>query len=185
MIGFGDLGRALLSLLKPFSNEIMAFDPWVPDLYVKKFNVQPVDLITLLKKSDIVFVLASITSSNKAMIDLKKLKLMKNFSTIVIISRAEIINFNDLYKFLKSKSVYAAIDVFPEEPLPKNSQLRKLPNVLFSPHRAGALDVAFKEMGEIVLGDLKLITNNLPPRLCKRAERETVNHLRSKPVDIN
>ena len=185
MIGFGDLGRALLPLIKPFSNEIMAFDPWVPDHFIKKHNVKPSNLVTLLKNSDIVFVLAPITSSNESMIDLNKLNLMKNFSTIVIISRAAIINFNDLYKFLKSKQVYAAIDVFPEEPFPKNSKLRKLPNVLFSPHRAGALDIAFKEMGEIVLGDLKLITNNLPPRLCKRAERETVNHLRSKPVDIN
>ncbi len=43
----------------------------------------------------------------------------------------------------------------------------------------------FKEMGDIVLGDLKLINKNLPPRLCKKAERETVKHLQSKPVDHN
>ena len=52
-------------------------------------------------------------------------------------------------------------------------------------HRAGALDSAFKEMGELVIQDLKLILKGLPPKLCKKAERETVKYLRSKPVDIN
>jgi hypothetical protein len=40
-------------------------------------------------------------------------------------------------------------------------------------------------MGEIVLEDMRLISKNLPPRLCKRAERETVKLIRSKPVAIN
>jgi hypothetical protein len=40
-------------------------------------------------------------------------------------------------------------------------------------------------MGEIVYGDLELINKNLPPRLCRKAEKETVRHLRSKPVEVN
>ena len=71
------------------------------------------------------------------------------------------------------------------EPISKNDPFRKLKNVLFSPHRAGALDVVFKEMGNIVYQDIQLIQKNLPPRLCKRAEKETVGLLRSKPVDHN
>ena len=185
LIGFGDLAKALLPLLRPFSNEIMAYDPWVPDLLVYSFDVQPTKLNNLLNQSDIIFVLASITSSNEGMIDSSKLKLMKENSTFVLMSRAAIINFEDLYKHLKLKKIFAAIDVFPEEPFPKNSKLRKLSNVIFSPHRAGALDVAFKQMGELIIGDIKMITQNLPPRLCKRAERETVKYLRSKSVDIN
>ena len=185
IIGFGDLGRALVPLLRPFSNDILAYDPWVPDILLKKNNVKPSNLTNLLKKSDVVFILASITSSNQEMINFKKLKLMKDFSTFVLMSRAAIIDFNDLYRFLKLRPVYAAIDVFPEEPFPKNNKFRKLSNVLFSPHRAGAIQSAFTEMGEIVVADIKLINKNLPPRLCKRAEKETVNQLRSKPVDIN
>ena len=60
-----------------------------------------------------------------------------------------------------------------------------LKNVLFSAHRAGALNGAFTEMGDIVYEDMMLIMKNLPPRLCKRAERETVGLLRSKPISIN
>ena len=100
-------------------------------------------------------------------------------------SRAAIINYSDFYRKLKSNQIYAAIDVFPKEPVDKNDPIRKLKNVIFSAHRAGALDAVFKQMGEIVYQDMQLIEKNLPPRLCKRAEKETVGLLRSKPVDHN
>ena len=58
-------------------------------------------------------------------------------------------------------------------------------NVLFSAHRAGALDSAFYNMGEIVLKDLELVSKNLPPKFCKIAEAKTVRLLASKPVAIN
>ena len=184
-IGFGDLGKSLLPLIRPFSNQIMAYDPWVPEILIKKNNVDPMSLKNIFKNADIIFILASITSSNQNMINLKTLNLMRDFSSIILMSRAAIIDFNDFYKFLKARNVFAAIDVFPDEPFPKNHKMRLLKNVLFSPHRAGALDSAFKEMGEIVLGDIKLLIQNLPPKLCKKAEIETVSKLNSKPVTNN
>ena len=110
---------------------------------------------------------------------------MKDSSTILIMSRAAVVNFDDLYKFLKKRDVFAAIDVFPKEPFPKNDPLRGLKNVIFSPHRAGALDVVFKNMGDIVIKDLKLIIDGKIPKYCKKAELKTVTKLISKPVDIN
>ena len=56
---------------------------------------------------------------------------------------------------------------------------------MFSAHRAGALTEVFYEMGEIVFEDLQLLGKELPPRLCRKAELETVKSLRSKPVDVN
>ena len=111
--------------------------------------------------------------------------MIKRNACFILISRAAIINFSDFYKKLKSKQIYAAIDVFPIEPVKKNDPIRKLPNVIFSAHRAGALDSAFKEMGNIVYEDMLLIQQNLPPKLCKHAQKETVGLLRSKPVDHN
>ena len=54
-----------------------------------------------------------------------------------------------------------------------------------SAHRAGALDSAFKKMGDMVLEDMALMDRGLPPMRCKRAERETVSRMRSKPVSVN
>jgi len=185
LIGFGDLSKALVPLLSSFSNKIMAYDPWVPDLEIKNNNVQPSSLKKLLSSSDIIYVLASITSSNQGMINEAIFKNIKDSTTFVLMSRAAIINFDDFYNFLKKRKVFAAIDVFPQEPFPKNDKFRKLNNVIFSPHRAGALDSAFKKMGDLVYEDMMLINRNLPPKLCKRAERETVKLVRSKPININ
>ena len=185
LLGFGDLAKSLVPLLRPFTNDIIAYDPWVPDIEIKKNNVKPSNLKNLLSTSEVIYVLATITSSNLGMINEKILNNIKDNTVFVLMSRAAIINFDDFYKFLKKRKVFAAIDVFPIEPVPKNHKIRKLTNVIFSPHRAGALDSAFTEMGDIVIGDLKLINRGLPPRLCKKAIKETVRHLRSKPVDIN
>ena len=185
LIGFGDLAKSLVPLLYPLSSDIMAYDPWVPDFEIKKNNIEPVTLKKLLSKSEIIYILASITDSNEGMINKKVFKSIKDNTIFVLMSRAAIINFEDFYQFLKNRKVFAAIDVYPIEPFPKNHKLRKLNNVIFSPHRAGALDSAFKEMGDLVINDLKLINKGLPPRLCKKAIKETVGHLKSKPVLIN
>ena len=100
-------------------------------------------------------------------------------------SRAAVMNFKDFYLRAKKGDIFAALDVFPTEPVNKNDPIRKLKNVLFSAHRAGALNDAFTEMGDIVYEDMMLVMKNLPHRLCKRAERETVGLLRSKPISIN
>ena len=179
------MAKATLPLIKPFSKKIFAYDPWVSSNKIKSKNVYPLSLNNLLKNADIIFVFAPSTSSNKKMLNYKNLNLMKNFSTLLIMSRAAVVNFEDLYKFLKRRKVFAAIDVYPEEPFPKNNPIRKLDNVIFSPHRAGALDVVFEQMGEIVIKDMKLISRGLKPVHCKKAELKTVSKILSKPVTIN
>ena len=86
---------------------------------------------------------------------------------------------------VKIRNIFVATDVFPEEPVSKNNPIRKVNNILFSAHRAGALKSAFFDMGDIVLKDMSLITKNLKPKFCKIANKKTVNLLASKPVAIN
>jgi len=185
IIGYGDLAKKLVPILKSFSQHIYAFDPWVPNKIMEEDKVKKIELNKLLKSCNVIFVLASVTSSNKEMLNYKNLNFIKNNSVILLLSRAAVINFEDLYNFLKKRDVFACIDVFPKEPFPKNHKIRKLKNIIFSPHRAGALDETFKQMGEILIEDLKLLDKNLPPRVCKRAELETVNRLESMPVKKN
>ena len=184
-IGFGDLAKATLPLIKPFAKKILVYDPWISRLKLKSKNIYPLSLNALMKNSDIIFVFATSTTTNRNMINYKNLNLIKDKSTILIMSRATVIDFKDLYKFLKKRNVFAGIDVYPLEPVKKNDPIRKLKNVIFSPHRAGALDVVFKEMGEIVIKDMKLISRALKPKYCKKAELKTISKIISKPVVIN
>jgi phosphoglycerate dehydrogenase-like enzyme len=69
--------------------------------------------------------------------------------------------------------------------MPPDHPVRRLPGFLRSAHRAGAIDLAFRRMGDMVLEDMALLDRGLPPVRCKRAERETVARLRSRPVSVN
>ena len=86
---------------------------------------------------------------------------------------------------VKSGHIRAASDVYPEEPLPADHPVRTLEGFILSAHRAGALDIAFKQMGKMVLDDMDLMMRGLPPVISRRAERETVRRMRSKPVNRN
>ena len=184
-IGFGDLGKSLKPLLEPFTSHFYIYDPWLPEKLIKDSGCTSSSLRQVFKDCDVVYVLATITSNNQSMIDKKLLNLMKKNACLLILSRASVVNFQDLIQILKKGKIKVATDVFPEEPVKKNDPLRKEKNILFSAHRAGALNSVFFEMGEIVYEDLQLMSKNLPPRLCRRAERETVKSLRSKPIDVN
>ncbi len=184
-IGFGDLGKNLKPLLHPFSSDFLVFDPWLPEKLLKDQGCKPASLKKIFKECDVIYVLASITTKNKNMIDKKLLNSMKANSCLLLLSRASVVDFNDLIDVAKKGKIKVATDVFPDEPVKKTDIIRKQKNILLSAHRAGALDSVFFEMGEIVYGDLQLISKGLPPRLCRRAELETVKRLRSKPVEVN
>lgn len=182
LVGFGNLGRTLLPLLKAFGCSLVGYDPWLPDNLLKAYGIEPVTLSELLRTSKIIFVLAGATSDNAAMLGHEELNLIQKGAVFVLASRASLVDFDALTEILKSGRFSAAIDVFPEEPFPRNHPLRGLPNVLLSAHRAGGLPDTYALMGEIVLDDLALILKGLPPLRLQRADRETVGLLQSKPV---
>jgi phosphoglycerate dehydrogenase-like enzyme len=93
-----------------------------------------------------------------------------------------VVDFEALTDLLGKDRFRAAIDVFPQEPFPKNHPLRRLNNVLLSAHRAGSLQETYKLMGEMTVDDLTLILQGLPPVRLQRADRETVTRMSSKPI---
>jgi phosphoglycerate dehydrogenase-like enzyme len=181
-IGFGDLGRALLRLLSGFRADIAVFDPWVPKSILQELGVNSFTLDDVLSKSDVIFVVASVTSENGGFLGAREFAKMKRGTSFVLLSRAGIVDFDALMAAVKSGHIRAASDVYPVEPMPQNHPVRSIEGFILSAHRAGALDVAFKQMGKMVLEDMDLISRGLPPMTCRRAERETVRRMRSKPI---
>lgn len=182
-IGFGDLGRALHKLLAGFQPRIRAFDPWLPDGVLTRLGVEPASLDDVLSKSRFVFVVATITTENAHLLNAEKLGLMQKGAKLLLLSRAAVADFAALKEFAGSGRIQIATDVFPEEPVAADDPIRTVPNILFSAHRAGALTSALQNIGKLMLEDLGQIARGLPPIACKRAERETVSRLRSKPVE--
>ena len=156
-----------------------------PKIKIQKLGLKTISLDKMFENCEIIYVLATVTTRNKHFIDKKLLKKMRSNTCFILMSRAAVVNFKDLVNILKKRNIYVATDVFPEEPVPKNSSLRKVKNILFSAHRAGALKSAFFNMGDIVLKDMSLIRKNLKPKFCKIANKKTVSLIASKPVAIN
>ena len=185
IVGFGDLGKALNRVLTGFRARIRVFDPWLPPSMLREQGVEPADLDTVLGQSDFIFVVASVTSENEGFLGERAFASMRQGAAFILLSRAGVVDFEALMAAVRSGHIVAASDVFPDEPLAADHPVRGLKGFLRSAHRAGALDVAFKRMGDMVLEDLNLMDRGLPPMRCKRAERETVARMRSKPVSHN
>lgn len=183
LIGFGDLGRALLPLLRPFDAEISVYDPWLPDAYIALSGCRAASLDAVLEKSDYVFVLAGVTAENQHFLRAEHFARMQKGAVFLLISRAAVVDFPAMLAAAESGQIRVATDVFPDEPASIGDPERRAENVLLSPHAAGALHTALTRIGKSVVADVQLIARGLPPVMCKRAEPETAMRFRSKPVD--
>ena len=185
IVGFGDLGRAMRRLLTGFRCTIRIHAPWLPPSIIAEADAIPASLQDVLTQSDFVFVLAAVTSDNKGFLGADAFASMRQGAAFILLSRADVVDFDALMDAVERGDILAASDVFPNEPLPADHRVRRLKGFLRSAHRAGALDIAFKTMGDMVLEDMALMDRGLPPMRCKRAERETVGRMRSRPVEVN
>ena len=124
-IGFGDLAKATLPLIKPFANKILAYDPWIPKTQMKSKNIYSLSLNSVMKNSDIILFL-HFYYYKQAMINHNNLNLMKDTPTILIIRQQLLIS--EIYINFKNLKLYLQELMFiPKHLFPKNHpSLRKL-----------------------------------------------------------
>lgn len=182
ILGLGLLGQALARLLQPFGVRLLAHDPWQAPSVTRAHGAEPVGLDAVLSEPDTLFVTAAVTGENQGVLGRDRLARLRPGAALILLSRAAVVDFDALMDAVEEGRILAATDVFPEEPLPPDHRARRLPGLLLSAHRAGALASAFHRMGEMCLEDMDLMDRGLPPQVMRRAERETVGRLRSRPV---
>jgi len=179
-IGFGNLAKSLLKLLQPFNCEVSVYDPWLSDSYLETQGVNPNELNEVLSMNQFIFILAGVTSENEGFINKEKLDLIQNDSSVILVSRAEVLDFDYFVKLAKSNIFRAAADVFPEEPVPFDSPYRKATNILFTSHLAGGLYSSYKNIRDMMMDDIKQILKNYPPTRLQRAEPSQVQLRRDR-----
>ena len=185
IIGFGDLGRQLRDLIRPFRNEVRVFDPWLPPQIIARADCQAASLDETLAQSQVVFVFASVTSENQHFIAAREFALMRPGAAFLLLSRAAVVDFPAMLAAAASGHIRVASDVFPDEPVAADDPVRQMPGVLLSAHRTGGTRDAFYQLGELAVADAELILRGLPPQLCRRADPATALCLRSKPVAVS
>ncbi|QGN34948.1 NAD(P)-dependent oxidoreductase [Microlunatus sp. Gsoil 973] len=177
MIGYGSLARSLRPLLAPFRCSLSAYDPWLSDGFLRSQGVQPLTLPELLNSSQVIFVLASPTMENGALLSREMLEQIRPGSTLILISRAHVVDFDALTDLLLSGRFRAGIDVFPDEPLAADHPIRSAPGTVLSAHRAGSVKEGLWEIGRMVIDDLEAIAADLPPQRLQQAQPELINRL--------
>ncbi|WP_025661285.1 hydroxyacid dehydrogenase [Rhizobium sp. IBUN] len=185
LVGFGDLGRQLRELVRPFRNTVRVFDPWLPAEIIERLDCMPASLDEVLSQSRVVFVFASVTSENEGFIGRREFALMQPGSAFLLMSRAAVVDFPAMLEAVGSGHIRAATDVFPDEPVAPDDPVRKVEGLLLSAHRTGGTRDAFYALGSMAVADAELIMKGLPPQLCRRADPATASRLRSKPVSVS
>lgn len=137
MVGFGAVGQRIAKLVKNFPCDIQFYDP-----YLEVFDpaYRKISLEEIFETSDIVSVNLPVNDQTKGMIHEALLKKMKRDAIFVNTARAVVVRREDLLEVLERKMIRGAIlDVFDHEP-PDDIDYRiiHLPNVLATPHIAGA-----------------------------------------------
>jgi len=182
LIGYGNLGRALHRLLQPFDPTIRVFDPWLPDSVLLEAGLHPAALEDVLARSMFLFVLATVTSESERLLGPARLDLIPSGARVVLVSRAAVVDYDALMSRISQGRFLAAVDVWPDEPVPAGHPARGLEGIILSAHRAGGIPQAFFQIGDMVLDDLDLIERGLPPARMQVAARELVGRYRNRPV---
>mgnify|MGYP005841270945 FL=1 len=166
IIGFGAVGRAIAKRAAAFDMKVVAVDmiPQNKPEYVA--SLEGLDgLDALLRESDYVVVTVPYTEQTDNMIGADEIAKLKPSAMLVGISRGGIINEAALVSALREgRLAAAALDVFDQEPLPADSELWDIENLLITPHVAGGsqyecdyiLDIFSENVGRFVRGEFPL-----------------------------
>jgi phosphoglycerate dehydrogenase-like enzyme len=182
ILGFGNLGRALKPLIDPFAARVRVYDPWLPDSVLREAGVTPASLEETLETSAILFVFATTTAESEHLLNAERLDSMRPDARIVLASRAAVVDYAALLERMQDGKFFVGVDVWPSEPLDRESPFRALPNAVLSPHRAGGIPEAFRQIGEMVVDDLELLVRGLAPVRMQAAAPELVSRYRNRPV---
>jgi len=146
LVGFGRIGKAMARRAVGFDMRVIYYDPSEkkadPDIKATR-----VDFETLLKKSDFISLHTPLTRDTRHMIDSEALSKMKPSAVLVNTSRGPVVDLDALYEALKERRIFAAgLDVTEPEPLPLDSPLLTLDNIIIAPHIASASKTARANM---------------------------------------
>ncbi|MEN9403397.1 MAG: D-3-phosphoglycerate dehydrogenase [Verrucomicrobiota bacterium] len=135
IVGLGRIGTEVAKRAQAFGMNVVAFDPYLAPSRAKAMQIEAVTLDELLAKSDYITVHMPLTEQTQYMIDEAALAKCKKGIRLFNCARGGIIKEAALIAGLKSGHVAAAgLDVFEDEPLAADSELRKFPNVSLTPH---------------------------------------------------
>jgi D-3-phosphoglycerate dehydrogenase / 2-oxoglutarate reductase len=148
VIGVGNVGKAVLRRAKVFGMRLLGNDivPIAPD-FIAENRIEMVSLPELLSQSDFVSLNCDLNPTSLHIMNEKNLHLMKPEAVVINTARGPLVDEPALVKALQEKRIAgAALDVFEYEPLPLNSPLLKMEQVMLAPHNSNSSPAAWERV---------------------------------------
>jgi phosphoglycerate dehydrogenase-like enzyme/predicted dehydrogenase len=134
LIGWGSIARHFVRLLKPFDCHILVYSEAEIDNELEEYGVQRASLSEILGSAKVISLHRGLTDKTKGMLGIKELNRIQPNAVLINTSRAALIDEAALLERLSKGDIIAGLDVFHKEPLPTNDPIRKLKNVILTPH---------------------------------------------------
>lgn len=162
VIGASRTGRAYLDLVRLLGAEAMLVDPTLDEGEASALGAELVPLDEALARARIVAVHAPTLPETHHLIGARELALMPDGAGLVNTARSWVVDETALIAEVRSARLSAAIDVFDEEPFGAEHPLRRLPNVLLTPHRAAGTHEGRLRQGSIVAAEIEAFAAGRP-----------------------
>ncbi|MBU6299902.1 MAG: phosphoglycerate dehydrogenase [Alphaproteobacteria bacterium] len=147
IIGCGNVGKDLVTLLQPFGVSVLAHDIVDYREFYQRYSVEPVGLDDLMRRSDVVTIHVPLDASTRGLISVERIAMMKNGAVLLNTARGGIVD--DLaakQALISGRLAGIGFDVFAVEP-PEDRDFLNMPTVLATPHIGGSAEEAILAMG--------------------------------------
>ena len=156
VVGFSRVGRRVVDLLQQLEDvTCLVADPYADPRAVRAAGAELVTLDELLPRVDVLSLHAPALASTHQMIGAEQLAALRDHATVINTARGSLVDTSALEAECSTGRINAILDVTEPEPLPVNSVLYALPNVMVTPHLAGSLGSELHRMTDAALDELE------------------------------
>ena len=149
VVGFGRIGRAVVKRLLAFGGRVLVADPFVDQSAIRAAGADSSSLDSLFASADLITLHCLLNAQTRHLVNSQSLAKMKPGVLIINVGRGGLVDTDALIAALKNGHVAAAgLDVFEGEPLPQDSPLRTMDNVVVASHIASVSPRAMKTARE-------------------------------------
>ena len=181
-VGFGSIAQECMRLLQPFAPQIRAFDPWLKSSGTSFEGVRFAELEEVLSTCRCVVIAAVPTDENYQLVSRRLIDKLPHGALVVVISRSHLVDFDALVEAAEAGHIRLASDVFPREPVSRRATWRQAHNVIWSPHRAAAVEGGRHLIGDMIVHDVRAILSSSQTRHLQVASLDTVRKIIRAPL---
>jgi len=174
ILGLGKIGTEVAAIARAFGMNVIAWGPTLTQERAAKSEATFMPLEDVLREADVVSVHLKLSGESKNLLNEPRLRLMKKAAYLINTARGAIVDEMALVRILQERAIAgAALDVFVEEPLPKNHPIAQLDNVVLTPHLGWPTDSGFEGFAENAVTN---ILDYMQGKLTRALNSEALSH---------